>query len=254
VLLWVHGGGWVLYTVDTYDASCRGLVNKTGAIVVSPEYRRAPEDVFPASHDDVLSTYRWIAAHAAEFGGDPSRIAVGGESVGATMAAATSLQLAQAGEPLPVAQVLVYPLTTAEQYGTSMQEEADARPLNRLLLNWMALHEFEGVPERSTDPRVDLLSLSADQLSGLPPTLVITDERDPLRSQGEKFADNLAAAGVMTEHIHYDGVMHEFFGAAAVLDKAEQAQQRAAAHLLSAFNVSRSSAMSSSSGGAHTTS
>ena len=251
VLLWVHGGGWVLYTVDTYDASCRGLVNKTGAIVVSPEYRRAPEAVFPASHDDVLATYRWIAAHAAEFGGDPSRIAVGGESVGATMAAATSLQVMGAGEPMPVAQVLVYPLTTPEQYGDSMQEEADARPLNRLLLNWMALHAFEGVPERAADPRVDLLSLSDEQLSGLPPTLVITDERDPLRSQGEKFAQNLAAAGVTTQHVRYDGVMHEFFGAAAVLDKAEQAQLRAASHVLTAFGISRPPAMSTSSPGAH---
>ncbi len=237
VILWVHGGGWVLFTVDTYDASCRGLVNKTGAIVVSPEYRRAPEHVFPAAHDDVLATYRWIGECAAEFGGDASRIAIGGESVGGNMAAATSWQLARAGARVPVAQVLVYPLTTGEQFGESMDDAADARPLNRPLLSWMAMHAFEGVPEGVKDLRVDLLSIPAVQLAGLPPTLVITDERDILRSQGEEFARHLDEAGVPTTLSRYDGVMHEFFGAAAVLDKAELAQQEAASHLRRMFGT-----------------
>lgn len=237
VLLWLHGGGWVLFTVDTYDASCRGLANKTGAIVVSPEYRRAPEHVFPASHDDVLATYRWIAANATQLGGDPTRIAIGGESVGGNMAAATCLQLKQAGEQLPTCQVLVYPLTTGEQFGESMADAADARPLNRPLLSWMAMYAFEGVPGGAKDPRVDLLSLSSQQLSGLPPALVITDERDVLRSQGEEFARHLQAAGVPVTQTRYDGVMHEFFGAAAVLDQAERAQQQAAEHLRRSFET-----------------
>jgi acetyl esterase/lipase len=231
----VHGGGWVLFTVDTYDASCRGLVNKTGAIVVSPEYRRAPEHVFPAAHDDVIATYRWLRAHAAEIGGDPARIAIGGESVGGNMAAATCWQLALTGEDLPVAQVLVYPLTTGEQFGESMDDAADARPLNRPLLSWMAMHAFEGVSDAARDPRIDLLSIPTAQLAGLPPALVITDERDVLRTQGEEFARHLADAGVPTTLSRYDGVMHEFFGAAAVLDKAREAQYEAAGHLCRAF-------------------
>lgn len=235
VVLWIHGGGWVLFTVDTYDASCRGVANKAGAIVVSPEYRRAPEHVFPASHDDVLAAYRWIRENAASFGGDPDRIGIGGESVGGNMAAATTMQLMQAGEPLPAAQVLVYPLTTGEQFGESMVDAADARPLNRPLLSWMAMHAFRGVPDAASDPRVDLLSVPTEQLAGTPPTLVITDERDVLRSQGEEFARHLEAAGVAVDATRYDGVMHEFFGAAAVLDKAEQAQQQAADHLRAAF-------------------
>ncbi len=235
VLLWIHGGGWVLFTVDTYDASCRGLVNKTGAIVVSPEYRRAPEHVFPAAHDDVLATYRWLRENAEGFGGDPSRIAIGGESVGGTMAVATCLALAGAGEELPVSQVLVYPLTTAEQFGDSMADAADARPLNRPLLSWMALHAFDGVPDGAGDPRVDLLSVPVEQLAGLPPTLMITVEHDVLRSQGEEFSRRLEAAGVPVTSTRYDGVMHEFFGAAAVLDQAERAQQQAAEHLRRAF-------------------
>ncbi|WP_148575986.1 alpha/beta hydrolase fold domain-containing protein [Nocardioides caldifontis] len=235
VIMWIHGGGWVLFDIDTYDASCRGLANKTGAIVVSPDYRRAPEAGFPASHDDVLTAYRWVVANAGSFGGDPARVGIGGESVGGTMAAATCLQLAEAGEPLPAAQVCVYPLTTAEQYGDSMDDAADGRPLNRALLSWMAMHAFEGKPEAAKDPRVDLLGVPVERLAALPPTLVITADRDVLRSQGQELARRLEAAGVPTEVRHYDGVMHEFFGAAAVLEKAEDAQQAAARHLTAAF-------------------
>ncbi|MCU1679048.1 MAG: putative lipase, partial [Frankiales bacterium] len=235
IILWVHGGGWVLFDIDTYDASCRGLTNKTGAIVVSPDYRRAPEAVFPASHDDVLATYRWLVSNGAEIGGDPTRIGIGGESVGGTMAAATSLQLLQAGDPVPAAQVCVYPLTTPEQFGESMDDAADGRPLNRALLSWMAMHAFEGVDGAADDMRVNLLGVPKATLAGMPPTLVITDERDVLRSQGQEFARKLEAAGVRTRLQHYDGVMHEFFGASAVLDKAEEAQQEAAQHFLRAF-------------------
>jgi acetyl esterase/lipase len=235
IIMWIHGGGWVLFDIDTYDASCRGLTNKTGAIVVSPEYRRAPEHVFPASHDDVLIAWRWTAAHAFELGGDPARMGIGGESVGATMASATCLLLAEAGEPVPAAQVCVYPLTTVEQYGESMVDAADGRPLNRALLSWMAMHTFNGVPEAATDFRVDLLGWPREALMLTPPTLVITAERDVLRSQGQQFARNLHTAGVASTVKHYEGVMHEFFGASAVLDKAEHAQQDAAAHFTTAF-------------------
>ncbi|MCY1141597.1 alpha/beta hydrolase fold domain-containing protein [Actinoplanes sp. Pm04-4] len=237
IIVWIHGGGWVLFDIDTYDASCRGLVNKTGAIVVSPDYRRAPEAVFPASHDDVLAAYRWTVSNAAELGGDPSRVGIGGESVGGNMAAATVLQLAQAGEQVPVAQVCVYPVTTADQFGESMEDAADGRPLNRALLSWMAMHAFEGKPEAATDPRIALLDWTDEQRRLMPPTLVITDERDVLRSQGQQFAQDLQKAGVATTHRYYEGVMHEFFGASAVLDKAEQAQQEAAQHFITAFNA-----------------
>lgn len=237
IVLWIHGGGWVLHTVETYDASCRGVANKTGAIVASPEYRRAPEHVFPAAHDDVLAAYRWIRDHAERLGGDPARIAIGGESVGGNMAAATCLQLARAGEPLPLAQVLVYPLTTGKQFGVSMSDAADARPVNRPLVSWMAMHAFQGVPGAANDPRVDLLSVPIEQLTGMPPTLVITSERDVLREQGEEFARHLRSAGVPVTSTRYDGVMHEFFGAAAVLDKAEQAQRETAEHLRRCFTA-----------------
>jgi acetyl esterase/lipase len=237
VIMWIHGGGWVLFDLDTYDASCRALCNKTGAIVVSPDYRRAPEAAFPAAYDDVITAYRWVMAHTAEIGGDPRSVGIGGESVGGTMAIATTLRLAQGGEPVPSAVVAVYPLTTGEQYGASMEDAADARPLDRPLLSWMAMHAFEGVPDGVKDPRVDLLSVPPAELALLPPTLVITAERDVLRSQAEQFVVNLDAAGVDVEHLHYDGVMHEFFGASAVLDQAETAQIEAARRFLTAFGA-----------------
>ena len=238
IVFWIHGGGWVLFTIDDhYDDSCRGLCNKTGAIVVTPDYRRAPEAVFPASHDDVLTAYRWVQQNAGSLGGDPARIAIGGESVGGNMAPATVLQLAQAGEPLPVAQVLVYPVTTGQQFGESMEDAADGRPLNRALLSWMAMHAFEGQPDAAQDSRIDLLGWSQEQLRLLPPTLVITDERDVLRSQGQEFARNLQAAGVDTQEAYFPGAMHEFFGASAVFELAEQAQQDAAQHLTRAFGT-----------------
>jgi acetyl esterase len=236
ILMWIHGGGWVLFTIDDhYDASCRGLCNKTGAIVVTPDYRKAPEAPFPASHDDVLAAYLWVVANAARLGGDPSRIAIGGESVGGNMAPATVLQLAHAGHPLPVAMVCVYPVTTAAQYGESMIDAADGRPLNRALLSWMAMHAFEGQPNAAKDPRIDLLGWTEAELGLMPPTLVITDERDILRSQGQEFARKLEAAGVPTTSSYYKGAMHEFFGASAVFDLAEKAQQEAAQHLMRAF-------------------
>jgi len=239
IIMWIHGGGWVLFTIDDhYDDACRGLCNKTGAIIVSPDYRRAPEAVFPASHDDVLAAYRWTVANAEQLGGDPTRIGIGGESAGGNMAPATVLQLAEAGEPLPVAMVPVYPVTTGEQFGESMEDAADGRPLNRALLSWMAMHAFEGMPDAAKDPRIDLLGWSQEQLRMMPPTLVITDERDVLRSQGEQWAKNLEAAGVEVIATRYDGVMHEFFGASAVLDHAERAQQEAAQHFLTAFGAS----------------
>jgi acetyl esterase/lipase len=139
---------------------------------------------------------------------------------------------------VPLAQVCVYPLTTAEQFGESMvdaADAADARPLDRPLLSWMAMHAFEGRPEAAADPRIALLD--EEQRASMPPTLAITDERDVLRSQGQQFAQDPEAAGVRTTHRYYAGVMHEFFGAAPVLDEAAQAQQEAARHVRTAFGT-----------------
>lgn len=239
VIVYVHGGGWVIADLDVYDASARAMTNKAQSIVVSVEYRHAPEDPFPAAHDDVLAATRWVLANAAELDGDPARVSIMGESAGGNLAASTTLQLLWAGEPAPVAQVLVYPVVTGSQDSPSYTDAADARPLNRPMMSWFSHWTFKDSSLSPTDPRFELLGLPDDRLAGLPPTLVITAERDPLRSQGEQFAERLRGAGVDVEHLPVSGVTHEFFGMSAVLDAAEHAQQRAADHLQRAASAAR---------------
>lgn len=230
-VLWLHSGGWVLFDVDAAEASCRGLCAKTPAVVVSPDYRRAPEHPFPAAHDDALAAWRWVARRARDLGGDPARLGIGGESVGGTMAAATAVQLARAGEQGPGALVCVYPMTTLEQVDASMTDSADAKPLTRPALSWLTATALRGADIDLTDPRIDLLGLPDEALAPLPPTLVLAADRDVLRSQGERFAARLRSAGVVVSYTAYRRVMHDFFAANAVLDKAEQAQQETAEHL-----------------------
>lgn len=235
VVVYVHGGGWVIADLDVYDATPRGLANKAQAVVVSVEYRQAPEHPFPAAHDDVLAATRWVTANAADIGGDPSRVAIAGESAGGNLAASTTLQMLAAGEPSPVAQVLVYPVVTGSQDSPSFLDAADARPLNRPMMSWFSHWTFKDSELAPTDPRFELLGRPTHQLAALPPTLVVTAERDPLRSQGGQFAERLREAGVAVQHLAVDGVTHEFFGMSAVLDAAEEAQQRAADLLLRCF-------------------
>jgi acetyl esterase/lipase len=238
VLVWAHGGGFVFGDTPTYDATCRGLANRSGAIVIAPEYRLAPEHTFPAPFEDVLATYRWACANADQVGGDTARVAVGGEGVGGTMAAATCFTMLEHDQRMPATQVLVHPLTTTAQFGESMTDSADARPLGRPLLAWSLTHAFHGTAEALRSPLMNVLDVPATRLAALPPTLVVTVERDPLRSQGEAFAQRLRDTGTLAAHLRYDGVMHDFLGAAAVLDKAGDAQQQIADHLRDTFGTS----------------
>ncbi|MDG4774389.1 alpha/beta hydrolase [Solwaraspora sp. WMMD792] len=237
VLIYLYAGGWVVGSLDTYDATPRALCNKERCLVVAVDYRHAPEHPFPAAHDDVLAATRWLLDNAGEIGGDPERIAIAGEAAGGNMAVATCLQLRDAGQRLPLLQVLIYPVTSVTVDDGSGVDAADAAPLNRPMLSWFARHAFPR-PEMLDDPRVALLDLPVQRLAGLPPAVVLTVERDPLRDQGQAFVQRLRAAGVPVEHIHYDGVPHEFFGMGAVLDVAEAAQDRVAAELHTVFNPS----------------
>ncbi len=234
--MYVHGGGWVLADLDVYDATCRSLANRTGALVVSVEYRHAPEHPFPAAHDDVLAATRRVMGHAAEFGGDPTRVAIAGESAGGNMAAATCVAMAAAGEPLPVFQLLIYPVTSTSMDTASYAEAADAKPLYSGLMNWFFGQAIASEADLA-DPRLNLVSLPREALAGLPPTLVITAERDPLRDEGEAFSDQLRAAGVEVTAMRFEGVCHEFFGAASVLGQAVRAQEEAAKALMSAYGA-----------------
>ena len=200
--------------------------------MVSTHYRLAPEHPFPASHEDTFAAYKWSRENAASFNGDPNRMAVAGESAGGNMAAAISLMAREQKVPLPLHQLLVYPVAGADMNTPSFEENANAKPLNKAMMEWFARHELKN-PQDKQDPRLDLLNAN---LKGMPSTTIITAEIDPLRSGGKMLADKLKAAGVEVNYKNYDGVAHEFFGMGAVLDQSKAANLLAAKDLKKAFN------------------
>ena len=232
VILYLHGGGWVIASLDVYDGGARGLAAAAGAIVVSVNYRQAPEFRFPAAWYDALASYRWISQNAASFGGDPSRLALAGESAGGCMAVATAVAIADAGLPTPRHILSVYPVAQSGSLNTpSYIENALAMPLNRAMVPWF-LDKLLNAEAEKADPRLNLVH---SRLSGLPPVTIINAQLDPLRSDGAMLAEALEKAGVPVERKDYTGVTHEFFGMAAVVHKAAEAQQYAGARLRAAF-------------------
>ena len=233
VIVYTHGGGWVIADLDTYEGGAVALATKANAIVVSVGYRQAPEHRYPAAHDDVFGVYRWVTQNAASIGGDPARIALAGESAGGNLAVATAIRARDEGVQMPVAIVSVYPIADGDVQSPSYDRYANAAPLNRGGMEWF----FDNyVPEwRTRDyPWVNLTS--AD-LSGLPPTTIVNAQIDPLESEGGELADALEAAGVDVERELYMGVTHEFFGMGAILEQAVAAQDFAAERLRDAFGM-----------------
>lgn len=236
VIVYYHGGGWVIADLDTYDASPRALVNATNAVVVSAHYRQAPEHKFPAAHDDAHAAYQWVLAHTKELNGDPKRIALVGESAGGNMAAAVSVMAREHKMQMPIYQVLVYPIADDNLETASYVENAKAKPLDRAGMQWF----FKQYLKSPADGDNHLISLLSEKdLKGLPPTTIITAQIDPLRSEGKAYADLLKKAGVVVRYQNYEGVTHEFFGMAAVVDKAKEAQKFVAEGLKQAFAASK---------------
>jgi len=233
VILYVHGGGWVIADLDTYDSSPRALANAAKAVVVSTHYRLAPEHPFPASHEDTFSAYKWVRENAGSFNGDQSRIVIAGDRAAGNMATAISLMAREQNLPMPVHQLLVYPVAGTDMNTPSFIKNANAGPLNKAMMEWFAKHELKK-PQDKLDPRIDLAN--AD-LRGLPPTTIITAEIDPLRSGGRMLADKLKAAGVKVNYKNHDGVTHEFFGMGAVLDEAKEAVEFGARDLKNSFTT-----------------
>ena len=233
VLVYFHGGGFVIANLDTYDSSARALTNAANCVVMSVAYRQAPEHKFPAAPQDAYAALRWAQAHAATIGGDPRRVAVGGESAGGNLATVVCLMARDRGTPQPVHQLLVYPLVSNSIKLPSYQQEATAKPLDTPSVLW-----FEGyylrTPADALNPYVAPLQ-QARSLRGLAPATVITDQFDPLRSEGEAYARRLRAEGVPVSATRYNGVTHEFFTTSAVVDKAKQAVAEAASGLRSSF-------------------
>jgi acetyl esterase/lipase len=232
VVLYIHGGGWVIADLDTYDASPRAIANAAQAIVVSTHYRQGPEHPFPAAHDDTLAAYRWVLSNAAKFGGDPKRVALVGESAGGNMAANIAIAARDQQLQAPLAQVLVYPVADDDLNSPSYVENANAKPLNKPMIEWF-VKQYLGDPKKASDPKISLVD--QPDLSNLPPATIVLAQIDPLRSDGEKYAEKLTAAGVPVTLKTYDGVAHEFFGMGAAVDKAKEAQQFVGTQLRSVF-------------------
>lgn len=231
ILVYFHGGGWVIAGIQAYDASCRALANAANCIVVSVGYRMAPEHRFPASHEDSYAATQYIIKNANIFGGDPMRVAVGGESAGGNLAGAVCLMAKQRGGKMPVYQLNVYPIADYGQNTASYRENAEAIPLSKPGMAWFFKHALKS----PADGRRSIVSLDRANLNKLPPATVITAQIDPLRTEGKRYADRLKEAGVQVRYQNYNGVAHEFFGMGAVVDKAKEAVAFAAAGLKMGF-------------------
>ncbi len=231
IIVYYHGGGFVIATNDTYDASARALTNAVNAVLVSVEYRKGPEHKFPAAHDDAIAAYKWVLANGATLHGDVARIALAGESAGGNLALATTLTARASGIKLPVAILAVYPVAGNDTNTASYRENANAKPLSRAMMSWF-FKQYTRSPADAQDSRLNILGAN---LKGLPPTTIIAAQLDPLRTEGEMLAAKLRDAGVTVDYKSFDGAAHEFFGQGAVQPLAKQAVQFAASGLKNAL-------------------
>jgi acetyl esterase len=231
LLVYFHGGGWVVCNLDTHDDLVRRLAAESGCAVLSVDYRLAPEHPFPAGLDDAISAMRWAYAHASELGCDPARLAIGGDSAGANLAAVLTQR-----ETVPLRfQLLVYPVTDVRMVTASHEECSDGPFLTTAGMQWFLDHYLSGSDGTTDDPRLSPLLAGADALAKSPPTLVITAEYDPLRDEGEAYAERLQRAGVPASVSRYDGMFHAFVGFAEFLDDGRRAIREAGGALRTAL-------------------
>jgi acetyl esterase len=233
-IVYFHGGGFVIGSLSSHDGTCRRLAHGTGSTLISVDYRLAPEHKFPGAVEDAYAATCWVAENALALKIDPNRIAVAGDSAGGNLAAVVALLARDRGGPALCHQLLVYPVTdmafTSESYVTN----GEGYFLTRDMMAWFGAQYLpEG--QATNDPM--LSPLYAPDLSGLPPATVITAEYDPLRDEGEAYARKLVEAGVPTDLVRYDGVIHGFFSMNGVIDQADEAHAFAAAALRGAFET-----------------
>jgi acetyl esterase len=229
VMVYYHGGGFVIADTKTYDASPRALAKMAKAVIVAVDYRQAPEHKFPAAADDAYAAYLWTLDHLKDINGAPGRVAVGGESAGGNLATVVSLMARDKKAQLPAHQLLVYPVVDNDMNNASYRRNANAKPLNKPMMAWFFKHY-------AADPANPYaLPMKAASLKGLPPATVIAAEIDPLLTEGKAYADRLKKDGVPVTYKEYTGVTHEFFGMGAVVPKAKEAEQFAADALAKSF-------------------
>ena len=220
VLVFFHGGGWVIGDLETHDVLCRQLTAGSGVSVVSVDYCLAPEHKFPAAVDDAWAATRWVVAHAGELAVDASRLAVGGDSAGGNLAAVVALLARGKGAPAIAVQVLIYPVADLVGETRSYRDFAEGYLLTREGMRWFIAHyltaEAEAVDWRASP-------LRAQSLAGLPPALIVTAGFDPLRDEGEAYAERLREAGVRVDSVCYGGMIHGFVPMGRLLDTAGRA-------------------------------
>ena len=233
-LLWYHGGGWVVGSLDTHDVPCRALANRAGCVVIAVDYRMAPEHRYPAAVADSWTALLWVFEHAAEIGVDPARLAVGGDSAGGNLAAVMTLRAAERGHPEIVAQLLIYPVTDVVLETESYRANGSGFGLSREMMSWY-IEQY--APDARTHRDEELAPLKARSVQGLPPALVVTCEFDPLLSEGEAYARRLADAGVPTTHIREEGMIHGYFRWAGVTARAAKTYDDCSAFLHRAFGT-----------------
>jgi acetyl esterase len=231
VIVYYHGGGFVIANIDVYDASAKALADQAGAVVVSVAYRLAPEKKFPTAHNDSFEAYQWVVKNAASIKGNPKMIAVAGESAGGNLAANVAIMARDKGMQAPVHVLSVYPIASADMFSPSYNKYLEAKPLDKAMMMWFTKNYTNTIAE-AKDPRLNLV---AANLKGLPPFTIINAELDPLASDGDMLTKKLKAAGVTVDHKIYNGVTHEFFGMGALVPEAKEAEAYAVSQLKNAF-------------------
>lgn len=235
VLVYFHGGGWVLGDLDTHDPLCRALAHAADCVVVAVDYRLAPEHPFPAAVDDAEASVRWAAQHIQEFGGDPHRLAVGGDSAGGTLATVAARRLRDDPTIALAHQGLIYPVTDLTTLDTeSYHRFAEGYFLTRAAMAWFRNH-YLPKPEHAALP--DASPLRRDDLGGLPPAFTLTAEFDPLRDEGEAYAAKLRDAGVAVTCVRAPGMVHGYLTLANAIDQAAEGIRTWASALKRAFDA-----------------
>jgi acetyl esterase len=231
VVVFFHGGGWVIGSIESHDATVKSLAAASGMVFVSVDYRLAPEHKFPTPPEDCFAATKWVAEHADEIGVDASRLAIAGDSAGGNLAAVVALMARERGGPAIKFQVLVYPCTDFDTTRRSMIDNGDGYFLTSAAMDWFYGHYLANEEDRLHQFAAPIRA----DLSALPPALVITAEYDPLRDEGNDYARRLQRAGVPTTSTCYAGMIHGFFSMTSILDRAKDAQAQAVRALVAAL-------------------
>jgi acetyl esterase len=234
VLLYMHGGGWVVGDLDTHDSVCRALARRAECVVLALDYRLAPENPFPAAVEDAWTGLNWLRDHASDIGADADRIAVGGDSSGGNLSAVLAQRARDRGGPRLAAQVLIYPVTDCDFDTPSYRDAATGYGLTRDSMLW---YWKQYLPDEAKRISPDASPLRAPDLSGLPPALIITCKLDPLASEGAAYAEALGSAGVRVEHLHEPDMIHGYIRMNGVVSRARKSWDDCGRFLLKEFEA-----------------